>query len=348
MRGWAMRWGAFGSIGLIAFMGCTGPVVAQHTQSRPRLASSYQSAPPPNWTGPQVGGFGGGSFGSPQSFVEPGAHLCAGSGLGPVTPGCFETPFQFSEHPWSATFGVFAGYNAQFGNLVAGLEGDAAWKRISTSETLFVPTTSVDLGATRTEAFTGSMTQRWDGSLRLRAGTLVTPWTLAYGTAGGAVGSVCSSFSYAASLTTPGTPAVPPTIIGGTVVSPGSPGVPPTIISGTVVSPGTPAVPPTIIGGVVVSPGSPGVPGSTTTASGADSGCQTRLGYTVGAGVETAIALGYNSKLRFEYRYTDLGSFSRDVPLAQTPCSVAPCTGNAHIDMRAGFHTFRVGLGFGL
>jgi len=161
MRGWAMRWGAFGSIGLIAFMGCTGPVVAQQTQSGPRLASSNQPAPPPNWTGPQVGGFGGGSFGSPQSFVEPGAHLCAGSGLGPVTPGCFETPFQFSDHRWSPTFGAFAGYNAQFGNLVVGVEGDAAWKRISTSQNLFVPPTTVDLGATRTEAFTGSMTQRW-------------------------------------------------------------------------------------------------------------------------------------------------------------------------------------------
>lgn len=313
-----MRWGAISSIGLMAFMGCTGPGLAQQTQSRPRLTSSYQPAPPPNWMGPQGGGFGGGSFGSPQGFVEPGAHLCAGSGLGPVTPGCFETPFQFSEHPWSATFGVFVGYNAQFGNLVAGVEGDAAWKRISTSQTLFVPFTPVDLGATRTEAFTGSMTQRWDGSLRLRAGTLVTPWTLAYGTAGGAVGSVCSSFSYAASLTgTPGTPGVPPTIdpSTGAVLSPGSPGLPP--------------IPPT-------------------TASGADNWCETQIGYTVGAGVETAIALGYNSKLRFEYRYIDLGSFSRDVPLAATPCSVAPCTGNAHIDLRAAFHTFRIGLGFGL
>jgi opacity protein-like surface antigen len=213
-----MRWGSLGSIGLIAFMGCTGPVVAQQAQPRPRPASSYQPAPPPNWTGPQVGGFGGGSFGSPQSFVEPGAHLCAGSGLGPITPGCFETPFQFSGRPWSATFGVFAGYNAQFGNLVAGVEGDGAWKRASISQTLFVPSTPVDLGATRTEAFTGSMTQRWDGSLRLRLGTLVTPWTLAYGTAGGAVGSVCSSFSYAATLTSP------PTTVTTTTVGPPSHG----------------------------------------------------------------------------------------------------------------------------
>jgi len=301
-----MKWGALGSIGLIAFAACTGSVAAQQPQPRQRVAATNQSTPPPNWTGPQVGGFGGGSFGSPFSFAEPGAHLCGGSGLGPVSRGCFETPFQFSDHRWSATFGAFAGYNAQFGNLVAGVEGDAAWKRISTSQTLANPSAPAglaagaepggSLGLTRSEAFTGSMTQRWDGSLRLRAGALVTPWTLAYGTAGGAVGSVCSSFSYAARLPS----------------------------------------------------GSADAPGSTTTAFGADNWCETRLGYTVGAGVETAIGLGYNSKLRFEYRYTDLGSFSRDVPLAETPCVIPACTGNAHIDLRAAFHTFRVGLGFGL
>jgi outer membrane immunogenic protein len=314
-----MRWGTLGSIGLIALIGCTGPVVAQQTQSRPTLASSYQPAPPPNWTGPQVGGFGGGSFGSPFSFAEPGAHLCPGSGLGPIPPGCSETPFQFSGQPWSGTVGAFAGYNAQFGNLVAGVEADAAWKRISISQTLPVPLTTVGTtevfpgvfeSITRSETFTGSMTQRWDGSLRLRLGTLVTPWTLAYGTAGGAVGSVCGSFNYSGTGTIP---------------------------TGTVVSSGTGFM-------RVIQP-------ITTTASGADDWCETRIGYTVGAGVETGIALGYNSKLRFEYRYTDLGSFSRDVPLVAvstpTPCSVG-CTGNAHIDLRAAFHTFRVGLGFGL
>jgi outer membrane immunogenic protein len=323
--GWAMRWEALGSIGLIAWMACSGPVVAQQAQPRQPLARSYQPAPPPpNWTGPQVGGSGGGSFGSPFSFAEPGAHLCPGSGLGPVSPPCFETPFQFSGQPWSGTVGVFAGYNAQFGNLVAGVEGDAAWKRISISQTLLVPSTTVgateDGGSiTRSETFTGSMTQRWDGSLRLRAGTLVTPWTLAYGTAGGAVGSVCSSFSYAATLTSPGIPERP------IFTAPNA------LVMGSLVT--------------------QGVPGFTTSAVGADNGCETRIGYTVGAGVETAIALGYNSKLRFEYRYTDLGSFSRDVPLVAvstpTPCSVG-CTGNAHIDLRAAFHTFRVGLGFGL
>jgi len=327
--GWAMRWEALGSIGLIAWMACSGPVVAQQAQPRQPLARSYQPAPPPpNWTGPQVGGSGGGSFGSPFSFAEPGAHLCPGSGLGPVSPPCFETPFQFSGQPWSGTVGVFAGYNAQFGNLVAGVEGDAAWKRISISQTLLVPSTTVgateDGGSiTRSETFTGSMTQRWDGSLRLRLGTLVTPWTLAYGTAGGAVGSVCGSFSYAATLTSPAT-----------TVTESTPGF-------SIINPGLSIINP---GGTTTRT----VPGFATSAFGADNWCETRIGYTVGAGVETAIALGYNSKLRFEYRYTDLGSFSRDVPLAEIPCIVGSCSGNAHIDMRAAFHTFRVGLGFGL
>lgn len=171
-----MKWGALGSIGLIAFAACTGPVAAQQPQPRQRVAAATnQSAPPPNWTGPQVGGFGGGSFGSPFSFVEPGAHLCPATGLGPVTSPCFETPFQFSGHPWSGTVGVFAGYNAQFGNVVAGVEGDGAWKRVSISQSLSVPSTAIS-GPTftpsspglspvagvaafaRSEAFTGSMT----------------------------------------------------------------------------------------------------------------------------------------------------------------------------------------------
>jgi outer membrane immunogenic protein len=157
---------------------------------------------------------------------------------------------------------------------------------------------------TRTETFTGSLTQGADGSARVRFGTLVTPWTLAYATAGGALGNICGSFSYSATLTP-----VPP---------------------------------------------AGGAPAS---ASGADSWCRTRAGYTVGGGVETAAAdfmpllFGSNAKLRFEYRYTDFGTFSRDVPLAVTTgCGAGTpgCTGNAHIDMRAAFHTFRVGLGFNL
>ena len=81
---------------------------------------------------------------------------------------------------------------------------------------------------------------------------------------------------------------------------------------------------------------------------GAGSWSDTRVGYTVGAGAEW----GYtrNIKLRVEYRYTDFGSFSKDVPLAGACSAAVPgClpAGNAHIDMRAYFHTVRLGIGFG-
>jgi outer membrane immunogenic protein len=75
------------------------------------------------------------------------------------------------------------------------------------------------------------------------------------------------------------------------------------------------------------------------------------VGYTVGGGAEWMYTR--NIRLRVEYRYTDFGSFSKDVPLAVTAgvCTAAAgcvATGNAHIDMRASFHTLRFGVGFGI
>jgi outer membrane immunogenic protein len=298
-----MRRTVLASLGLVSALILAGPVAAQQTASRSQQAQRMPPRPV-NWSGFQYGGFGGVSS-MPMNFVEPGAVLCPVTGL-LEPPTCPETPFSFSGRRISATFGAFVGYNAQFGNTVGGIEADVAWKHGSISQALSIvspvaPGTSLYVPpVTRAETFTGSMTQRADGSLRLRYGVLVTPWTLAYATGGGALGSVCGSFSYAATLTG----------------AAGLGGAPPA------------------------------------TAFGADNWCQTRAGYTVGGGVETSVAMFANAKARFEYRYTDFGSFSRDVPLAVlpgAPCGGAfLCTGNAHIDMRAAFHTFRVGLGFGI
>jgi len=289
-----MRWAVLASIGLLSALVFTDPVAAQQTATR-----SQQTPPRPvNWSGFQFGGFGGASS-MPMNFVEPGAVFCPGTGLG-LPSACPETPFSFSGAPTSATVGAFVGYNLQFGNTVGGVEADVAWKRGSISQALSNTAGFTELGisgipvtTTRTEGLTGSMSQGADGSLRLRYGALVTPWTLIYATGGGALGTVCSTFSYTAVLIGPIT---------------------------------------------------------TGTAYGTDGHCQTRGAYTVGGGVETAIAMFANAKLRFEYRYTDFGSFSRDVPLvAVSPsCGVGGflCSGNAHIDLRAAFHTFRLGLGF--
>src|SRR5262249_6967617 len=311
-----MRWMLLSSVALLTFIGFAEPAAAQQTTPRQRVATRTQQPPPPNWNGPQYGAFGGAST-MPMNFVEPGAVLCPTTGLG-LPPGCAETPFGFSGTRSSFTFGGFVGYNVQFGTFVGGVEGDIAWKRGSISGTLGTTTPGLTFTApppvptgppgqtifyTRTETFSGSLTQGADGSARARFGMLVTPWTLAYATAGGAFGNICGSFSYSATLTP----------VGLSVLS---------------------------------------------TGSGAGSSCRVRAGYTVGGGIETAAAdfmpalFGSNAKLRFEYRYTDFGTFSQDVPLGVTTgcgsvvAPVAGCTGNAHTDMRAAFHTFRVGLGF--
>jgi outer membrane immunogenic protein len=92
-------------------------------------------------------------------------------------------------------------------------------------------------------------------------------------------------------------------------------------------------------------PGTFLVPGSTATA--AANWSDTRVGGTVGAGVETAIWGGW--KARLEYRYTDYGRYTKTVGVnticvASTGCSSPSST--ATIDLRESFHTVRVGLGF--
>jgi outer membrane immunogenic protein len=88
-----------------------------------------------------------------------------------------------------------------------------------------------------------------------------------------------------------------------------------------------------------------GIPGSTATALGSWS--DTRLGGTAGAGVETEVLPRW--KLRFEYRYTDYGTYTKSVPVSticvtSTGCSVPSSL--ATINLRESFHTFRVGLGY--
>jgi outer membrane immunogenic protein len=73
----------------------------------------------------------------------------------------------------------------------------------------------------------------------------------------------------------------------------------------------------------------------------------TRIGWTAGGGIETA--LGPNWKARAEYRFSDLGSFSKDAPLTRTTSSNAlPNAGSAAAaaDVSASFHTLRLGVAY--
>ena len=100
----------------------------------------------------------------------------------------------------------------------------------------------------------------------------------------------------------------------------------------------------------------------TLTTTGADSWSFTRVGWTAGTGLEVPVGGGW--KMRLEYRFTDLGSFQRTVPLIHT-CSQAnngpsfnPCAGPnpgfpsvppasvAPVTQEASFQTIRVGIAY--
>ena len=90
----------------------------------------------------------------------------------------------------------------------------------------------------------------------------------------------------------------------------------------------------------------------TTGTSGGASWSDTRVGWTAGGGIETEIAP--QVKVRFEYRYTDLGSYSKNIPLSySTSCTAgAACpspslvSNGAVVDLHPTFQTIRVGIGY--
>ena len=90
-------------------------------------------------------------------------------------------------------------------------------------------------------------------------------------------------------------------------------------------------------------------PDSTVAAtSGGQSWSDTRVGWTAGGGVETALAAGW--KARLEYRFTDLGNYSKSIPLAYSTscfsCSSSAVSNAAIVNLHPTFHTIRVGLGY--
>jgi outer membrane immunogenic protein len=82
-----------------------------------------------------------------------------------------------------------------------------------------------------------------------------------------------------------------------------------------------------------------------TNVTGAASWSDTRIGGTVGAGLETQLWAGV--KGRIEYRYTDYGKISKDVALTTNNSFCGSSCGSvAHIDTRAFNQRLTVGLGF--
>jgi outer membrane immunogenic protein len=255
----------------------------QQQRAAPQQQQAQRSA---NWNGGQLGGSNGASAVN-NNFVEPGAYVCgAGETFG---TNCFETPITFSGHQTSYTVGPFLGWRWQLGTYVAGIEADWSWKKASTSSSFNTPSECyLGPGAfCRSDAKSGTVSQNWDSSFRLRYGYLVTPFTLVYATGGLAISEITGSFNFSS----------------------------------------------TILGG---GPGGTAYSNSTWS--------DVRTGGTVGAGVETELWAGW--KARLEYRYTDFGAYTKNVPVTTACPTCVSQSSSASIDLRESFHTVRVGLGF--
>ncbi len=89
-----------------------------------------------------------------------------------------------------------------------------------------------------------------------------------------------------------------------------------------------------------------------TTVTGSASWSDTRVGYTVGGGVETDVSslFGFPGlKARLEYRFTSYGSYSKDIPLncTQTCTAIFAPSGTAHIEVSDVYNqTVMAGIGF--
>jgi outer membrane immunogenic protein len=139
-------------------------------------APAIAPAPTPSWYGFFVGVQGGYAFG--HDAVEL-------SGTGIYAPELGVTiPFTIANEPKGGVVGARWGTNWQSGPLVFGTLSDFSWSDIRSSETL----TLAAPGLTRVH--TAEQELQWFGTSRLRAGYLVTPNLLFYGSGGFASGSM--------------------------------------------------------------------------------------------------------------------------------------------------------------
>ena len=274
-----------------------------------RAAPAQQQAS--NWSGGQVGGSNGVSSVN-NGFVEPGAYVCPfGSSIG---SNCFETPFSFSGHKAAYTIGPFVGYRFQWGNWVVGIEGDWSYKNsensLSQSSTAAIAVTGSNYA--RTDQFSGSVKQKSDSSIRMRVGTLVTPWSLLYVTGGVAFAEISGSFAYSGSL----------------FLCPGG--------SSSAAS--------------CVTPSSTSVATATTAVSWSDTRVGSTVG--AGWETEIAPRWKARAEYRYTDFGTYTKTFGLATRCTGSSAAASGCTGSpsssVSIDLKESFHTFRIGLAFDL
>jgi outer membrane immunogenic protein len=237
-----------------------------------------------NWTGFYIGGNAGYSWGRSSTDVSY-YNTATGLPIAPPAGSIVSNGFDMN----GGIAGGQIGYNWQSNNWVYGLEADAQWSGERGSSAYRCAATAIGGVCLPGLTFlppgvTGSnlnidQSLEWFGTVRGRAGLLVTPKILLYGTGGLAYGSIKTTGTFA--------------------------GV-------------TPA-------GVAV--GSIG------------SSSDTRIGWTVGAGIEGKLTTNWSAKL--EYLYLDLDSF-RAGSFSLAPAS----TIGARVDSHFRDHILRAGINY--
>jgi outer membrane immunogenic protein len=149
-----------------------------------------------DWTGLYAGVHAGASF---QTSETPG-FFSEGGPIGQtlLLSGFAANPAASLPADRAFNGGLQLGANARFGSFVVGLEGDLAFGAISASDA--TTTESADFGPFNPiKIFTTTVKRDIDGlgTLRARAGYLITPAVLLYGTAGLAIARSDASFDYA-------------------------------------------------------------------------------------------------------------------------------------------------------
>jgi outer membrane immunogenic protein len=118
-----------------------------------------------------------------------GGDACVAAGLGACSPG------NLSFESTGVLFGGQLGRNFRSGNIVYGVELDVSYAHLNGVQTVTLQPPPFFFAATTVER-----TVNWLSTLRARAGMLVSPSTLFYGTAGFAFGESTMAFSTNGSL----------------------------------------------------------------------------------------------------------------------------------------------------
>ena len=275
------------------------------------------------WTTIYLGGFVGGSAAT-QSVNEQGANqFFAAQGAGTsalaVPAADPETPFQFSGSSGSFTAGGFAGAGYQVNDLVFGAEADYGWKNAQSNG-------AQPAGENAAYSYTPFNCSRGTGDCTYDTASAAR--TEAFS------GQVRQNWDASVRLRLGAlvTPAILVYATGGGAV-------------GQVNSSFSYSA--TTVYNYENALGAPGPIAQTTSGSG--NWADLRIGWTLGVGFE--VLLSNNWRVRAEYRYTDLGSFDKQVALVRSSSDSLnlPNTGSAYstVNFDAAFHTARIGLAYG-